>query len=95
MAVIISRVGVVTPYGRGLDIFKEGLQKGIVALQSHEPLRWLESDKAGVVPNIGFKQYLKRRKAAKLMTPSARLAMDAVGQISDQVALSFESLQTM
>ena len=35
--------------------------------------------------NKQFRQYLKRRKAAKLMTPAARLAMDAVGQIWDAV----------
>lgn len=83
MAVVITQMGVVSPFGRGIEAFKLGLGTDVPYLKSHEPLRWMQSDLAGVAPNTAFKQYLNRRKAAKLMTSAARMAMDAVGQIWD------------
>ena len=88
MAVVITQVGVVTPFGRGLKAFQEGVENASNALSIHEPLKWMDSSLAGVAPQQ-FRQYLKRRKAAKLMTSSARLAMDAVGQIWDVVGALF------
>ena len=93
MAVVITQVGVVTPFGRGLEAFQEGVDTASNSLSVHESLRWMESSLAGVAPQQ-FRQYLKRRKAAKLMTPSARLAMDAVGQIWDVVGKNLHPVET-
>ena len=94
MAVVITQIGVVTPFGRGIKPFYDGTENRSVALREHEPLRWMDSSLAGVAPNTAFRQYLKRRKAAKLMTPAARLAMDAVGQIWDALQAEIEPEQT-
>ena len=93
MAVVIAQVGVVTPFGRGVDAFQTGIEHSVNALSTHEPLKWMESSLAGVAPQQ-FRQYLKRRKAAKLMTPAARLAMDAVGQIWDAVGERLDPVET-
>lgn len=84
MEIVISQIGVVSAWGRGLESFHAGLQEGKVALQESEELQYLPRSVAGLAPNKGFRQYLKRRKAAKLMTDSARLAMDACGQIIEK-----------
>ena len=93
MAVVITQVGVVTPFGRGVDAFQTGIEHSVNALSTHDPLKWMESSLAGVAPQQ-FRQYLKRRKAAKLMTPAARLAMDAVGQIWDVVGERLDPVET-
>jgi len=94
MAVVITHLGLVTPFGRGVEPFHKGLANGSIVLKEHEPLRWMDSSLAGVAPNTAFRQYLKRRKAAKLMTPAARLAMDAVGQIWDSIHEQIDPKQT-
>ena len=94
MAVVITQVGVVTPFGRGLEAFQRGIEHSTNALSVHDPLKWMESSLAGVASNHTFRQYLKRRKAAKLMTPAARLAMDAVGQIWDVVGEDLDPIET-
>ena len=94
MAVVITQVGVVTPFGRGVEAFHKGLEKSTSALSHHEPLKWMDSSLAGVTLDKQFRQYLKRRKAAKLMTPAARLAMDAVGQIWDTVGEKLDPTET-
>lgn len=94
MAVIISQVGLVTPFGRGVQPFVDGMKNGDVVLAEHSPLSHMESALAGLCPNKAFRQYLKRRKAAKLMTPAARLAMDAVGQIWDKVGERLDPVET-
>ena len=94
MAVVITQLGLVTPFGRGVEPFHKGITNDSVALKEHEPLRWMDSPLAGVTPNTAFRQYLKRRKAAKLMTPAARLAMDAVGQIWDSIHEQIDPKQT-
>ena len=94
MAVVITQVGLVTPFGRGLESFQKGISDSSSALSIHQPLKWMESSWAGVAPNQSFRQYLKRRKAAKLMTPAARLAMDAVGQIWDVVGEKLSPTET-
>ena len=91
MEVVITKIGVVTAWGRGVQAFEQGLQEKKSALQSHKALRFLESDLAGIAPNKAFLQYLQRRKASKLMTPAARLAMDAVGQILEDCELNREN----
>ena len=94
MAVVITQVGVVSAFGRGVEAFQVGLTSQGSYLQAHEPLKWMASDLAGVAPNKAFRQYLNRRKAAKLMTSAARLAMDAVGQIWDEMGSEINSLET-
>lgn len=94
MAVVITAVGAVTSFGRGVEPFFKGLTEQRSALTEHEPLRWMKSSLAGVSPNKAFGQYLKRRKAAKLMTPAARLAMDAVGQIWDELGQGLNPIET-
>ena len=94
MGVLITQVGVVTPFGRGVSAFQEGLEQSNAALSHHDPLKWMDSSLAGVIPNKQFRQYLKRRKAAKLMTPAARVAMDAVGQIWDAVGENLDPVET-
>lgn len=84
MEIVISQIGVVSAWGRGFDAFRAGWIEKRVALQESEELQHLPSNLAGISPNKGFSQYLKRRKAAKLMTDSARLAMDACGQILEK-----------
>ena len=84
MEIVISDIGVVSPWGRGIQAFQKGLQEKKIALQEAEELRHLPSNLAGFAPNQDFRKYLKRRKAAKLMTDSARLAMDACGQILEE-----------
>ena len=64
MAVVITQVGVVTPFGRGVAAFQKGLEQSTTALSHHEPLKWMDSSLAGVISNKQFRQYLKRRKAA-------------------------------
>ncbi len=94
MAVVISQVGLVTAFGRGIEAFRQGLSSGDVVFTEHPPLKHMESSLAGLCANKTFRQYLKRRKAAKLMTPAARLAMDAVGQIWDVVAERLDPVET-
>ena len=94
MAVVITQVGVATPFGRGVAAFRKGIEQSTVALSHHEPLKWMDSSLAGVISNKQFRQYLKRRKAAKLMTPAARVAMDAVGQIWDAVGGDLDPVET-
>ena len=90
MEVVITKVGVVTPWGRGLQSFKDGFVNQDIALQPHQPLQYLQSDLAGIAANKAFAQYLLQRKASKLMTPAARLAMDAVGQILEGLQINRE-----
>jgi len=95
MAVVITQVGVITPFGRGLSAFQQGIADERVVLTEHEPLQWMENSKAGVISDTkSFRQYLQRRKAAKLMTPAARWAMDAVGQIWDVVGTQLDPVET-
>lgn len=94
MAIVVTQVGVVTPFGRGVGAFQEGIQQSESALSHHEPLKWMDSSLAGVSPNQEFRRYLKRRKAAKLMTSAARLAMDAVGQIWDTEDETVDPVET-
>lgn len=94
MAVVITQVGVVSAFGRGVDAYRTGLNSKVSYLQPHDPLKWMVSDLAGVAPNKAFFQYLHRRKAAKLMTSAARLAMDAVGQIWDDSGSELDSVET-
>ena len=95
MAIVITQVGVISPFGRGIDPFEQGLANGVCVLSEHSPLQHMDSSLAGLVAsNKTFRQYLKRRKAAKLMTPSARLAMDAVGQIWDAVGMRLNPVET-
>ena len=95
MAIVITQVGVISPFGRGVEPFERGLANGSSALSDHSPLRYMDSSLAGLVAsNKTFRQYLKRRKAAKLMTPAARLAMDAVGQIWDVVGTGLNPVET-
>ncbi|MEL6349337.1 MAG: beta-ketoacyl synthase N-terminal-like domain-containing protein, partial [Myxococcota bacterium] len=58
-------------------------QAGDNGLSEHPPLKPLPSARAGVVPAIHFRPWLKRRKDAKLMTRSARLALGAAGRAMD------------
>jgi 3-oxoacyl-(acyl-carrier-protein) synthase len=92
MEIVISQIGVVSAWGRGLESFQMGLQGEKLVLQESEELQYLPRSVAGLAPNKGFRQYLKRRKAAKLMTDSARLAMDACGQIIEKYEEETESI---
>ena len=92
MAVVISRIGVSSAWGRGIDSFREGWNSGRVALQESEELQYLPSSLAGLAPNKGFRQYLKKRKAAKLMTDSARLALDSCGQVLENLQTEKEDI---
>ena len=94
MAVVITQMGVVSAFGRGVSAFQVGLKSTNRYLQSHEPLNWMDSSLAGVAPNKAFRNYLHRRKAAKLMTSAARLAMDAVGQIWDEAGIELDGVET-
>jgi len=79
--VVISGIGVITPWGRGVEAFYDGLSQRQIALKACPALSSLTSSMAGLSTDVKFRQYLRRRKAAKLMTSAARLAMDAAGQI--------------
>lgn len=92
MEIVISQIGVVSAWGRGIEAFRDGLQEKRSALEESEELKHLPSNLAGFAPNKGFRQYLKRRKAAKLMTDSARLAMDACGQILEKYTEPTENI---
>ena len=83
MEVVISSVGVVSPWGRGLQPFVNGYKERQCVLQKSEALRALPNSLIGKAHDIDFRRYLKRRKAAKLMTPAARMALDAAGQVME------------
>lgn len=85
MDVVISAVGVVTPWGRGMASFLQGSEQKTVTLESSANLQYLPSDLAGLAPNQGHLDYIAKRKATKLMTPAACLAIDAVGQVLHSV----------
>ena len=84
-SVFWARSGIVTPWGRGVEALIEGVRTNRSALTQSEPLKVLPSDLAGIAPQRGFRAYLKQRKAAKLLTPAARLALDAVGQVLEDL----------
>ena len=85
MDVVISAVGVVTPWGRGMASFLQGLEEKTLTLESSANLQYLPSDLAGLAPNQGHLDYIAKRRATKLMTPAACLAIDAVGQVLHSV----------
>ena len=83
MEIVVSSIGVVSPWGRGLKPFVEGYKERRCVLQKSEALRALPNSYIGKADDIDFRRYLKRRKAAKLMTPAARMALDAAGQVME------------
>ena len=86
MEVVISRVGVVSPWGRGRESFVKGFLQRDNVLREQPSLAVLPSSLAGVADGVSFRPYLRRKKAAKLMTSAARLAMDAAGQVMEGYA---------
>ena len=83
--VAITGIAVLSPWGEDWASFKNGYLEQRLALEEHPELVDLPTGSlAGVCSSRAFRAYLKRRNDAKLMTPAARLALGAAGQLLAQ-----------
>jgi 3-oxoacyl-(acyl-carrier-protein) synthase len=69
--------------GDSLGELLQGMHEGRQPFSHHPPLAVLGDGLAGVAPARGFRRRLKQRKAAKLIPPAGRLALEAAGQALD------------
>jgi hypothetical protein len=68
-----------SPYGDSVDGFLEGIHNSQRVLQEVQTMSLLQSSIGGETIKKKFRSYLKQRKAAKLFTPAAKLALGTVG----------------
>jgi len=69
----------------GLNNLQTAVAENRQCLVSHAALTDLPDNRAGLAPTGAFRPFLQQRKAAKLLSPAARLALSAAGSALDGV----------
>ena len=82
-----------SPYGMLVRDFIDGIQEQRNVLKHIEELSYLENSFGGEAPKKVFRKYLKQRKAAKLFTPAAKLALGSVGTALEELQKCCPSLR--
>lgn len=95
--VVISGIGVVSPYGIGQTLFWDQLHKGVSAA------KWITSFDASGMPtrfwaNVpesdeALTEHLEQRKIAKLLTRCGKMSLVATAEAVRQSGLDFSALQ--
>ena len=80
-----------SPYGDSVDCFLEGIHNSKSALQEVQTMSLLQRSWGGETIKKKFRSYLKQRKAAKLFTPAAKLALGTVGTSLEKLDTFFPS----
>ena len=80
-----------SPYGHSVGCFLEGINHSQSALQEVQTMSLLQSSIGGETIKKKFRGYLKQRKAAKLFTPAAKLALGTVGTSLERLDECFPS----
>ena len=78
-----------SPFGIRPEDFINGLRTGDSVLVEEDALCHLKDSYAGVTQKKKFRSYLKQRKAAKLLTPAAKLAVGSVGDALQELYVKF------
>ena len=79
----------ITPYGTSVVSYLEGISNSQSALKEVQTMSLLQSSQGGETNKKKFRSYLKQRKAAKLFTPAAKLALGTVGASLEKLDASF------
>ena len=82
-----------TPYGALVRDFIDGIKEQKNVLKHIEDLSYLEDSLGGETSKKIFQKYLKQRKAAKLFTPAAKLALGTVGTALEELQKEYPFLR--